>query len=285
MIKIKVPATSANLGSGFDALGLAINRYNTFTFRPGFGSTDEDSLVHLAYNKVFERLGQDPEPVEIVIQSDIPMARGLGSSAACIVGGVMGANEVLGCPLTKEELLKIATEIEGHPDNIAPALYGGMVVSVMEDGEVYFSKVPVKNEYNYTVLVPDFHLSTKKAREALPKVIPYSDGVFNVGRATLLLAALTTGQDELIKIGLQDKLHQPYRGNLIPGFSHITETLDEFGVLGCYLSGAGPSIMCMVKKEDKATQQKINQFLQEEYPNWIIYQHSLENTGAQRIDK
>lgn len=284
MIKIKVPATSANLGSGFDALGLAINRYNTFTFRSGFGSTDEDSLVHLAYNKVFERLGQDPEPVEIVIQSDIPMARGLGSSAACIVGGVMGANESLGCPLTKEELLKIATEIESHPDNIAPALYGGMVVSVMEDGEVYFSKVPVKNEYNYIVLVPDFHLSTKKAREALPKVIPYSDGVFNVGRATLLLAALTTGQDELIKIGLKDKLHQPYRGDLIPGFSHITETLGEFGILGCYLSGAGPSIMCIVKKEDKETQQKINQFMQEKYPSWIIYQHILELVGAVRID-
>ncbi len=284
MIKIKVPATSANLGSGFDALGLAIDKYNTFTFSSGIGSTEVGSLVHLAYNKVFEWLKRDPEPVGIEIQADIPMARGLGSSASCIVGGVMGANEVLGCPLSKEELLKIATELEGHPDNIAPALYGGMVVSVMQDGEVYFVKVPVKNEYNYTVLVPDFHLSTEKARAALPKVIPYTDGVFNVGRATLLLAAMTIGQDELIKIGLEDKLHQQYRGDLIPGFSHITEKMDEFGVLGCYLSGAGPSIMCMMKKEDRETEHKITQFMLEKYPNWKIYHQSLEHVGALRID-
>ena len=284
MIKIKVPATSANMGPGFDALGLAIDRYNVFGFKEGLGSIKEESLVHVAYNKVFKHLGKEPEPVLIEIDATIPMARGLGSSAACIVGGAMGANEVLGCPLSKKELLKIATEIEGHPDNVAPAIFGGMVVSVLNEEEIYEARVPVKNEYDYIVLVPDFKLSTEKARAVLPKMIPYGDGVFNVGRASLLVTAMVTGEDELIKIALEDKLHQSYRGDLIPGFINIMNHVTEFGVLGCYLSGAGPSIMCITRKDDKDALGKISGLISKEYPTWTIYQHSMENTGATRVE-
>lgn len=283
MIKIKVPATSANLGSGFDTMGLAINKYNIFSFKEGVGSTSEDSMVHQAYNKVFEHLGRQAEPVEIGIDAKIPVSRGLGSSAACIVGGAMGANEVLGRPLNKNEILKISTKIEGHPDNIAPAIYGGMVVSVMKEQSIYTVNVPVKNQYRYIVLVPDFRLSTEKARAVLPDMIPYGDGVFNVSRASLLVTAMVTGQDELIKVGLEDKLHQPYRGDLIPGFSNIIDTVNDFGVLGSYLSGAGPSIMCIAKEDDKYAIKKISDFMSEEYPDWVVMEHSMENTGAIRI--
>lgn len=284
MIKIKVPATSANLGSGFDVLGLAVDRFNIFTFDVSSGTENERTLVHEAYHKVFSHLKMEPRPVEITIETNIPMARGLGSSASCIVGGVMGANEVLGNPLSKKELLKLATEIEGHPDNIAPALYGGMVVSVVKDDEIYSSSIPVKNDYHYLVLVPDFNLSTKEARGALPQMIAYGDGVFNVSRVSLLITALITGQDELIKVGLEDKLHQPYRGELIPGFKEILESLNQIGVLGCYLSGAGPSMMCLIKKGDIGLFEQIKDLLEKKFPEWTIFEQKLEQSGAVRIE-
>lgn len=284
MIRIKVPATSANLGSGFDALGLALDLYNVFSFKAGAGSIDEDSLVHLAYNKVFTYLHREIEPVEIIVDTNIPMARGLGSSASCIVGGIMGANEVLGGVLSQKEILTLATEIEGHPDNVAPAIFGGMVVSVMEDNEIYWANIPVKNDYNYIVLIPDFELSTKEARRVLPEMIPFDEAKFNVGRVSLLITAMVTGQDDLIKIGLEDKLHEPYRGDLIPGFRNIMDKVRSFNLVGSYLSGAGPSIMIMAKKDDQDGIKKIKDFMEKSYPDWLIFEHHLENIGAMRID-
>ncbi|MGM0397139.1 MAG: homoserine kinase [Bacillota bacterium] len=283
MIRIRVPATSANLGPGFDVMGLAIDRYNEFTFNANAGSTRIDTMVHEGYNMVFEHLGKEPEPVEITINADIPIARGLGSSSSCIIGGMMGANELLGRPLDKNEILKIATEFEGHPDNVAPALLGGMVVSAMKDGEVYSIKIPIRNKYSFIALIPDFHLSTEVARAALPKTIPHKDGIHNVSRATLLVAAFMTGEDHLLRIGFEDMFHQPYRGDLIPGFDKVMKAAGDFGVLGSYLSGAGSTIMCVAKEDNDDICHKLSKYMESEYPRWEVSIHSIETTGAVRI--
>lgn len=279
MIKVKVPATSANLGPGFDVLGLAIDRYNIFTFVES-AESKEENLIYKSYRRVFEYLGKPLIPVKIQVNDNIPIARGLGSSAACIVGGIMGANEILGKPLDKEDILKLATEIEGHPDNVAPAIYGGLVVSVMEGDKIHIAKLPIKNKLNFIALVPNFELSTSKAREVLPKRIDFKDGIYNISRVSILLTALATGDSGLIKLGLQDKFHQPYRGKLIEGFDEIISAVNQKGALGCYLSGAGPTIMCIGPGEDNRLIKDIQEYVKDEYPAWEVFVHKVDNIGA-----
>lgn len=279
MIRVRVPATSANLGPGFDVLGLAIDRYNTFTFKKAHDFPD-NNLIYQSYRKVFDHLAKDIIPVDIEVKGDIPRARGLGSSAACIVGGIMGANEILGKPLDKGEILKLASEIEGHPDNVAPAIYGGLVASVMEGENIHTGKIPIKNDLSFIALVPNFELSTSEARGVLPREIPYDHGIYNVARVSMLITALVTGDNSLIKLGLEDKLHQVYRGKLIPGFDEIIEKSYKAGALGCYLSGAGPSLMAIGAGEDKKFVDKINKFITEDYPDWNIYVHKIDELGA-----
>lgn len=279
MIRIKVPATSANLGSGFDVMGLAIDRYNIFNFVDGY-KEPEDNLIYNSYKRVFEHLGKELIPLEIRVEENVPRARGLGSSATCIVGGIMGANEILGAPLDPKEILELATEIEGHPDNVAPAIYGGLMVSVREGERIYTGKLPVKNDLEFIALVPDFELETTIARSVLPKEIPLGDGIYNVGRASMLITALITGENSLIKIGLQDKFHQSTRGKLIQGFDNIISTAYEYGALGCYLSGAGPTIMSIGEDGDSAFKEKMNAFMKDNYPGWKLYTHKINKTGA-----
>lgn len=283
MIKIRVPATSANLGSAFDTMGLALDRYNVFSFLEEGQSTAGESLVDVAYKKTFEYLKEEVKPVKIDIESSIPQSRGLGSSASCIIAGIMGANEILGKPIGKEEILDLATEIEGHPDNVAPALYGGLTISLVSEGKVYSSNLPIKNDYRFIVFVPDFSLHTEEARRILPRTVSQKDAVFNVSRASMLTLALVKGQDELIKIGLEDRLHQPYRKELIEGFDHIMEKIYELEFLGAYLSGAGPSIMAICKADDKEKLKKVRKFMKGNYPSWKVFDQKLDKEGAVRI--
>lgn len=271
MIKIKVPGTSANIGPGFDALGVALNVYNSFIFKEIpygleiIGSNkafaNERNLVYRSMLEVFDRIGYSPKGIRVEMNTDIPISRGLGSSAACILGGVMGANELAGSPLSKEEVLEIATEIEGHPDNIAPALFGGLVVSIMEDKKVFYNKINVCPGIKFVALIPDFTLSTKEARAVLPSTISYKDAVYNVGRVSLLLSSLSNGRFELLKHGVKDSLHQQYRGNLIPGFFDIFNKCEEIGSLGIYLSGAGPTIMTIIDENDNKFATEISNYL------------------------
>lgn len=284
MFKIKVPATSANLGPGFDVMGLAIDRYNTFNFKIG-ETFPEDNLIYKSYRSVFEYLNKDMITVEITVDEDVPRARGLGSSATCIVGGIMGANEILENPLNKEEILKLASKIEGHPDNVAPAIYGGLVASVVEGNKIHTGNIPIKNDLIFIALVPNFELSTSQAREVLPKEIPHDLGVYNVGRASMLISGLIRGDNSLLKIGLADKLHQPYRGKLIEGFDDIISKSYDSGSLGCYLSGAGPTIMCIGEEGDSQLIDKIQKFMDKEYENWKVFVHKIDETGAIVIER
>lgn len=290
MIKVKVPATSANLGPGFDTLGLALNLYNTFSFEeklegleingcdPSYAN--EKNLVYTSMLKTFDKIGYKPKGVRIDMNTDIPISRGLGSSAACILGGVIGANELAKVYLSKEEILDIATEIEGHPDNIAPALFGGLIVSVMKDNNIYYDKINIANGIKFVALIPDFTLSTTKAREVLPSTISYKDAVYNVGRVSLLLSALSNGRFELLKVALEDRLHQPYRKKLIPRFDEILNKCYELGCLGAYLSGAGPTLMVIIKDNDMSFTTKIKTYLNSINYNRDVKELNLDLDGV-----
>ena len=273
-VSVKVPATTANLGPGFDCMGMALPVYNTITIEetvlPGTGieinainddasaddllfehiPLDETSIIYKAVELLYNSIGQTPSELKITVQSQIPIARGLGSSASVIVGGLIAANELLGKPADEVALLSIATEVEGHPDNVTPAIVGGWVITSQEDdGSIVYKKLDWPEEWNITVCVPDYELSTDISRSVLPKEVPMADAVFNAKRLGMFVHAVHTKDAELMKLALQDKLHQPYRMKLVPGLDKIMENLKhEENVLGCVLSGAGPSIIIISLK-------------------------------------
>lgn len=290
MINVKVPATSANIGPGFDTLGLALNLYNTFTFQEiskGLeinGCEDsfanQNNLVYTSMLKTLDKIGYPVNGIKINMDTNIPISRGLGSSASCILGGVIGANELAGSPLSKEKILEIATDIEGHPDNIAPALFGGLVISIIEDNKILYNKVDVPKGIKFVALIPDFTLSTKEARNALPSTIPYNDAIYNTGRVSLLLSALSNGRFDLLKFGVKDILHQPYRGKLIHGFEEIMNKCEKIGCLGVYLSGAGPTIMVIINCDDNSFITEIKKYLDSMNYNWDVKELNLNLSGS-----
>lgn len=273
-VSVKVPATTANLGPGFDCMGMALPIYNTITIEetvlPGTGieinainddasaddllfehiPLDETSIIYKAVELLYNSIGQTPSELKITVQSQIPIARGLGSSASVIVGGLIAANELLGKPADEVALLSIATEVEGHPDNVTPAIVGGLVITSQEDdGSIVYKKLDWPEEWSITVCVPDYELSTDISRSVLPKEVPMADAIFNAKRLGMFVQAVHTKDAELMKLALQDRLHQPYRMKLVPGLDKIIENLKhEENVLGCVLSGAGPSIIVISQK-------------------------------------
>ncbi|GFN34933.1 homoserine kinase [Tepidimicrobium xylanilyticum] len=290
MIRVKVPATSANIGPGFDALGIALNLHNSFSFEEIpegleiIGCDDryknKNNLVYTSMLKTLDKIGYKVKGIKITMDTNIPVSRGLGSSAACILGGVMGANGLAGSPLSKDEILNIATEMEGHPDNIAPALYGGMVVSVMEMGKVYFDKVNVVKGMKFVALIPDFTISTKKARSVLPTAVPYDHAVYNVGRVSILISALSNGRFDLLEYAVEDRLHQPYRGKLIPYFKDIIHVSKRLGAYGTYLSGAGPTIIGIIDNDNSNYTMGIKDYFNSIGLDWEIKELKLDLTGA-----
>ena len=254
-IKVSVPATSANIGSGFDALGLAVTLYNTVTFEESevldISSADgtriprgESNLVYRSAKGLFEKA------VKITQTNPIPMARGLGSSSACIIAGLLGANRMLGDVLNTQELLTLATSIEGHPDNVAPALLGGLTSSVFEDGKVYSVKRNVDETLCFAAIVPDYKLLTEAARAALPKEVSHKDAVYNLSRAALVPAAFCEGRHDLLAIATEDKLHQPYRMPLMPGSKEVFDMARLCGAKAVYVSGAGSTVMAVAEKAE-----------------------------------
>ena len=259
MIRVRVPATSANLGPGFDALGLALRLYNTLTLEPaghpeieiegeGAGTLPRDA-AHLAYQAALAVAARaegggaaGTRAFRLRQQNQIPLASGLGSSAAAIVGGAVAANALLGAPLGRQALLDLAAEMEGHPDNVAPALFGGLVVCARTATGVRWIRL-APPPLNVVLAVPDYHVSTDEARRRLPARVPFPDAVFNVARATLLVAALTGGRPDLLDEATQDRLHQPYRETLVPGLSDVFAAARRAGAYGVALSGSGPTVL------------------------------------------
>lgn len=252
MLQVRVSATSANVCVGFDVLGLALSLENVFTFEKknefsfkGFlpkYSNKNHNLVYDSYVNVFKRLNLEPIPVEIGFNGDIPVSRGLGSSSSLIVAGVFAANYFLNNKLTNDELLNICCEIEGHPDNVAPAVLGGLVASFKDDNGYHSISYPVSNKLKFFVVIPPFELSTHMAREVLPKALEYKDIVNNLSRIIHLPKAFNDGDVKLLKSLFNDKLHEPYRGNLIKGYNEIKEILKNEDAAFA-ISGSGSTML------------------------------------------
>ncbi len=265
VVKIRVPASSANLGPGFDSLGVALNLYSYLTAEITqydmleiiiTGShagadipLDKTNTVYEAIEYVHNKLGLPVKGLKLTMELNSPIARGLGSSATAIAAGVYIANELLSRPLTLQGMIDIATEIEGHPDNIVPTIVGGFVVSIMEGSKVIYSEAPFPPALKFIAVIPDFELLTSKAKSVIPKELSLSDAVFNLSRSALLTAAFATNNYNIIKYAIKDKMHQDYRATLIPGMKEVMGVGESMGALGCYLSGAGPTIGAIVHKD------------------------------------
>ncbi len=268
-VSVRVPATSANLGPGFDSLGLAFALYNELKLEisdadslevegEGAASLQDNpqTIAHQAVHRVFQALQLPIKGVHLLLRNQIPLARGLGSSSAAIVGGLVAANEWArqneNVALSRQQLLDLATEIEGHPDNVAPALLGGLVVAAMGEGRIPAIQVPVPRFPRFAVWIPETELATKTARGVLPATYSRADAIFNLSRAALLVAALASGNFSALSEALRDKIHQDYRAPLVPGFAEISSAAMSAGAYGVTLSGAGPSILAWLPEENSA---------------------------------
>ena len=265
VMRVRVPATSANLGAGFDSLGMALSLYNVFCvttklpageFRSdvlGEGAREltdvKSNLVVQSYLTACERWGIAGCGFEVCSHNVIPLSRGLGSSAGAVVAGVLIANALNGVNAPEGDLLRIMTQIEGHPDNVAPCYLGGMTVSAWDGEELRYVRLPsLPQDMHVVVAVPDVRVSTHEARNALPETVDFKDAVFNLGRAALLTAAWATGKWDLLSWGMDDRLHQQYRAKLFPGGDEVMDRVREIpGCLGVAISGSGPSIIALVK--------------------------------------
>lgn len=258
-VRVRVPASSANLGPGFDVLGLALALYNEVTLEFDVGVSvsvvgegadhlerDERNLVVQGARLVHERVGRPFGGVRAACVNRIPTGRGLGSSAAAWLAGIIGADALLGSLLDREALLALAARAEGHPDNAAAALLGGLTVACWSDGRVVAVSLPVPPEIGWVVLIPEVRGSTEEARAVLPEHVPRADAVFNLQRLGLLLAGLQDRRGDLLALGMTDRLHQPYRHRLFPWMEPVAVAARAAGALGCVLSGAGPSLLAAV---------------------------------------
>ena len=290
-VTIRVPATTANLGPGFDAFGCALSLYTDVTFEETeegleiTGCDEEycgpDNLAYMAYCAVLSSLNEEVRGIRIHIRADIPICRGLGSSAALLVAGAMGANILRGNKLSTQGLLNITNAMESHPDNLAPAFLGGLTASMVDGGLPISVSFPLHPDWKFLALVPDFDLPTTLARSVLPEQVNRQDAIHNISHGALVLKALELGDEKLLRTAMQDKLHQKYRKHLIPDYEKIAALARTKGVAFC-LSGAGPTLLCITRNRG------LEEVLKEKLPgitekNWKVLPLHVEFEGAHII--
>ena len=295
MIKIQIPATSANLGAGFDALGLALDYYNYVNMEEADGifiesldgipvPNDASNLVYDSAKVLYDICGKKLSGLKIQQVNNIPMARGLGSSSACIIAGLVGANRLLGEPMGLDDLVNLSAQIEGHPDNTAPALLGGIVTAVFDGKQVHWVKQEVFTTLKFVAVIPDFELKTEAARACLPAEISHKDAVYNLSRAALFSASLLTGKYENLRTAVHDRLHQPYRMKLIDHGQEVFDTAYTLGAYAAYLSGAGPSLMVVVGDDNEYFCGKIRFALDRMgLEAWEVKELHIDNEGTKIV--
>jgi homoserine kinase len=260
---VTVPATTANIGPGFDCIGAALSLFNRFHFSPlpdlaqplqieATGAEADrvqcsaDNLAYRAFLRLYQQIQQPAPPIHLHIELAVPLARGLGSSATAIVGGLVGANAIAGSPLNQMELAALAIDLEGHPDNVVPALIGGCrLAATQADSTWTICEIPWHQDVVPVVVIPDFELSTAKARQVLPATYSRQDAIFNTAHLGLLVRALQTGEAAWLKTALQDRIHQPYRQSLISGYAAVEQAALAAGAYGLVISGAGPTLLAL----------------------------------------
>jgi homoserine kinase len=292
-VHVRVPATSANLGPGFDTLGLALALHNEVTAEDGEGVTvriegeganrlprDADNVVARGVRLAHESAGRDFKGCALACVNRIPAARGLGSSAAAWVAGLLAGNALVGAPLSKDAVLALAARAEGHPDNVAAAIFGGLTVSCATPEGVAAVALPVPDRLAWVVLVPEVTSSTAEARALLPPSVPRGDAVFNVQRVALLLASLQADRPATLAAALDDRLHQPYRLKLFPWMPQVAAAARAAGALGCVLSGAGPSLLAVVAGDGSAVAHAMEHALRKAGVSGTAKSFDVDATGA-----
>jgi len=290
---LRVPATSANLGPGFDSLGVALGLYNRFHFEAAEHTTikgcppdfaDENNLFLVAARRAAEVLGRDLPPLALRFETEVPVARGLGSSATLVVGGILAARYLLGGEghgLDEQEVLDLAADIEGHPDNTTPALLGGFTVSVLEGRRCVAARRPLGKDLDFSAIVPPFPLETSRARAALPAELSFRDAAWNAGRAALVAAAFMTADWRLLETGMRDRLHEPWRAPLIEGYVEMVEAARAAGALGVFLSGAGPTVMAISLGGDMEVAGRLERACSSMLPRpWRCLRLKVDDVGA-----
>lgn len=293
MVRIKVPGTSANIGPGFDTLGLALNIFNEITVEkknsgievlwdiPNPNIPLEDNLVYVALVHTLKKYKKEDLGCTVrMTKVDIPISRGLGSSAAAIVCGIYAAHYLMDYSLSTKDIVNIATELEGHPDNVAPAILGNMILSVMTGDSVLYSKIDFPEEIKFNVLIPNFKLSTEKARSVLPGSYSTADCVSNASRLALMLNFLKEKRYNDLRVCLEDKIHQPYRFELINNSLDIFEKSKELGALGEFISGAGPTLITWVDKNEESYKKELQKYLDTLDDKWEIKDLTINTTGT-----
>ena len=287
-VTIRVPATTANLGPGFDAFGCALSLYTDVTFEEtecgleitgcDEAYTGPDNLAYVSYCAVLASLSEEVRGVKIHIDAHIPICRGLGSSAALLVAGAMGANVLRGNRLSTQGLLNITNAMEGHPDNLAPAFYGGLTASMVDNGLPVTVNFPLHPDWEFLALVPDFNLATSKARSVLPSQLDRADAIYNISHGALVLKALELGDEKLLRTAMQDRIHQPYRKSLIQDYDQIEALVRTTGAAFC-LSGAGPTLLCITQDEklEEKLAKKLDAITE---ANWQMLPLHVEFQGA-----
>ena len=288
-----MPASTANMGTGFDSFGAALGLYNKISVKEiekglviksfGFDGTvasGANNLIYRAIMKVFDYVGYERKGLSIYQKSDIPRTRGLGSSSACIIGGMVAANHISGKKLDYKKILELATEMEGHPDNVAPALYGGFCISAKTENGIYVKSIKPENNMRFVAMIPEYYVVTRKSREILPETISISDAAHNIARASAFALAIQSGDTENLKELVDDRLHQPYRASYIDGMYDIFDEGYRFGAKAMYLSGSGPTIIAMVDENVDEFIKKMTNFFEKANMKYRFENLSIDNVGT-----
>ena len=261
MAKVRVPATSANVGCGFDSLGIALNLYTTFDFElledgvefVGFEErfANKNNLVYTSFLTTLDILGKTIPGVKISIQNDVPISRGLGSSSTCVVGGIYGAYLLTNTPIDRQEIFTIANEIEGHPDNVSPAIFGNLSSScTTDDNEAVTVTYNVDERFNFLALIPNFETSTEEARKVMPKEILLKDALYSLSRLGAVIKAFETYNLPLLKKVMGDKIHEPYRKEIIHEYDKVRNICQKIDSVAFFISGSGSTLMNIVADEN-----------------------------------
>ena len=291
-VRVRVPASTANLGPGFDTLGCALSIYNTFLFEssdttviqgcpPRFAG--EDNLTLRAFRAAEKRAGRAPSPVRITETTRIPTAGGLGTSATFAVGGAMGANLLLGLGLTREDIFAIACDFEGHPDNVAPAVYGGLTAAMMESGAPYATRLPIDPAFHFMMCIPDMHIDTHSARRVLPASYSRADAVYTSSHAVMLTAALAKGDAALLSLALRDRMHEPYRRPLIRGFEEMEKLALGLGAHAFCISGSGATCLAIFTGSVDEFSCRMREGIRTLSDKWRVLPLHVDLDGAKKI--
>lgn len=261
--RVKVPGSTANMGPGFDTLGMALSLYAWIEMAEAEETVfhlhgeemksvaqDKSNLIYKVAQMVFDEAGVSVPELEISMYSEIPLTRGLGSSASAIIGGMVAANALIGSPLDEAKIFDMATALEKHPDNVGASLFGGIIAAAWDGSHADVIRIEPPEDLDTLVVIPEFELATSKARQALPAELTMADAVYNVSRSSLLTGALACGRLDLIGAAMRDRLHQPYRAPLVPGMEAVLAGATQHGALGVALSGAGPTLIALVDRKE-----------------------------------